>query len=199
MAKFGRADIRKIIGEGCTDEIETALMNLHHSIVDEIKDQLDAAQSYKADAEKLASVQAELDKLKSGDFENRYTKEHEAFEAYKKQIADGEELTRKKAAYRQLLTDEHISEKRLDAVIRLTDFSGMKLDKDGNLADADKLKEAIKSDWSEYITTDKQSGADVGNPPAKDSNGFGAMTLVQKMAYANQHPGAPEVVAWLNN
>ena len=49
MAKFARAEIRKIIGESCTDEMETALIALHHSIVDDVKDQLDAA---KADAAK---------------------------------------------------------------------------------------------------------------------------------------------------
>ena len=165
MAKFTRAEIRRIIGESCTDEMETALIALHHSIVDEVKDRLDEAQQYKADAEKLPEALKELDALKEGDFESKYAKEHEAFEAYKRQIADGEELNRKKAAYRQLLADEHINEKRLDAVIRLTDFSGMKLDKDGKLQDTDKLKADIKSEWSEYIATDGTRGAEVGTPP----------------------------------
>ena len=203
MAKFGRADVRKIIGEACTDEMEAAILALHHSIVDEIRDQLDAANAeaakYKADAEKLPGVQKELSDLKGGeDYKAKYEKEHADFDAYKKQIADGEELTKKKAAYRKLLADEHISEKRLDSVIRLTDFSGIKLDKDGNLQDVDELKETIKSEWAEYITTERMDGVNPGTPPGKDGSGFGAMTLAQKMAYANQHPGAPEVVAWLN-
>ncbi len=175
MAKFGRADVRKIIGEACTDEMETAILALHHSIVDEIRDQLDAANAetakYKAEAEKLPGVQKELSDLKSGeDYKAKYEKEHADFEGYKKQIADGEELTKKKAAYRKLLADEHISEKRLDSVIRLTDFSGIKLDKDGNLQDVDSLKKAIADEWGEYKTTTRQRGAEVGNPP-KDNDG----------------------------
>lgn len=186
MAKFGRADVRKIIGEACTDEMETAILALHHSIVDEIRDQLDAANAetakYKADAEKLPGVQKELSDLKSGeDYKAKYEKEHADFEGYKKQIADGEELTKKKAAYRKLLADEHISEKRLDSVIRLTDFSCIKLDKDGNLQDVDSLKKTIADEWGEYKTTTRQRGAEVGNPPKDDNGGKGPASDIREL------------------
>ena len=176
MAKFARAEIRKIIGESCTDEMETALIALHHSIVDEVKDQLDAAKSeaekYKAEADKLPDIQKELDAIKGGeDYKAKYDKEHEDFEAYKKQIADGEELSKKKTAYRKLLADEHINEKRLDAVIRLTDFSNIKLDKDGNLQDTDKLKKSIGEEWGEYKVTTQKRGAEVATPPQGDNGG----------------------------
>ena len=176
MAKFARAEIRKIIGENCTDEMETALIALHHSIVDEVKDQLDAAKAetakYKAEADKLPGVQQELDALKGGeDYKAKYDKEHKDFEDYKKQIADGEELTKKKAAYRKLLADEHISEKRLDAVLRLTDFSGIQLDKDGNLQNTDALKKAIGEEWGEYKVTTQKRGASVPTPPSEDNGG----------------------------
>lgn len=176
MAKFARADIRKIIGEACTDEMETALIALHHSIVDEVKDQLDAAKAdaekYKTEADKLPGIQQELDALKSGeDYKAKYDKEHQDFENYKKQIADGEELSKKKAAFRQLLVDEHISEKRLDAVIRLTDFTGIKLDKDGKLQDVDGLKKTIGEEWGEYKVTTQKRGAQVATPPSGGNAG----------------------------
>ena len=41
----------------------------------------------------------------------------------------------------------------------------MHLDKDGNLTDVDKLRESIKSDWSDYITDTIVKGAEVENPP----------------------------------
>lgn len=203
MAKsLTRAEIRRIVGEGCTDEIVTALMEAHHGVVDEIRDLLDAARDeaakYKAEADRVPGLRQELEQLQGGeDFRAKYDKEHQDFEAYKKQIADGEELTRKKAAFRRLLSEERVSDKRLDAVIRLTDFSRMKLDKEGNLEGADDLRAGIREDWAEYITTERTDGAKPGSPPSTDSSGFGAMTLAQKMAYANAHPGAPEVVAWL--
>ena len=173
--KFTRAEIRRIIGESCTDEMETALVNLYHANVDELKDRLDAAAAeaakYKTEADRLPDIQKQLADLSSGDYKAKYEKEHEEFETYKKQIADGEELSKKKAAYRKLLADESINEKRLDAVIRLTDFSKMKLDKDGNLQDAENLKKAIVDEWGEYKVTTQERGADVGTPPEMGKGG----------------------------
>ena len=173
MKGFTRADVRKIIGENCTDEMETAILALHHGVVDSIKDELDTARSeaakYKAEADKLPDIQKQLES--SGDYKAKYEKEHHAYEEYKKQIADGEELTRKKAAYRKLLAEENINEKRLDAVIRLTDFSGMKLDKDGKLEDVEDLRKNISKEWGEYKVTTQERGADVGTPPEMGKGG----------------------------
>ena len=179
-----------------TDEQISAIMEEHVSVTDALKKQRD---EYKADAEKLPEVQKQLDAFKGGeDYKAKYEKEHGDFEAYKQKIAQDAETEKVKAAYRKLLTEEKISEKRLDAVVRLTDFSKMKLDKDGNLQDADKLRSDIKSEWSDYIQTEEIKGAKVDNPPKIDNNTFDSMSLTQKMAYANQNPTAPEVIGWLN-
>lgn len=87
MAKFTRAEIRKIIGESCTDEIENQLVALHLGVVDPLKDDVTR---YKADAEKLPGVQKELDDLKGkGDdgYKEKYESEHKAFEDYKTSVA----------------------------------------------------------------------------------------------------------------
>ena len=76
MAKFTRAEIRKIIGEGCTDEIENQLVALHLGVVDPLKDDVTR---YKADAEKLPGVQKELDDLKAqgdGGYKAKYISIH---------------------------------------------------------------------------------------------------------------------------
>ena len=80
MAKFTRAEIRNILGEACTEEIENRLVALHLGVVDPLKDDLT---KYKADAEKLPGVQKELDDLKAagdGGYKEKYEKEHSAFE-----------------------------------------------------------------------------------------------------------------------
>ena len=41
MPKFTRSDIRKILGEACTDEIENNLIALHLGVVDPLKDDLE--------------------------------------------------------------------------------------------------------------------------------------------------------------
>ena len=196
MPKFTRAEIRNILGDAHTDEIENRLIAVHLAVVDPLKDDL---QRYKADAEKLPGVQQELDNLKAagGDWETKYNDEHAAFEKYKFEVAAAAKIEKIKAAYRELLKDVGINEKRFEAILRLTDFSKMKLG-DSGLEDADELKKAIKSDWAEYIPETREDGADVDNPPdGGKPTTFENMSLTEKMAYANQHPSAPEVTAWL--
>lgn len=195
MPKFTRDMIRDILGEAHTDEIENRLIAAHLAVVDPLKDDL---QKYKADAEKLPGVQQELDNLKTagGDWETKYNEEHTAFEKYKSEVAAAAETEKVKAEYRKLLQELGINEKRFDAILRLVDFSEMKLG-DKGLEDVDKIKESIKSDWADYIPETHEDGADVGNPPNNPSTPFDKMNLTEKMAYANQHPNAPEVMNWL--
>lgn len=154
---------------GLTDEQISSIMEEHTNVVDALKNQRDG---YKADAEKLPGVQQELDALKNGeDFKAKYEQEHKAFDEYKQTVAKNEQLEKTKAAYRKLLLDEKINEKRLDGIIRLTDFEKIKLDKDGNLADLDALKAGIDKEWGEFkvntvVKTDKPS-----TPPTNDNGG----------------------------
>lgn len=197
MPKFTRADIRNILGEAHTDDIENRLIAAHLAVVDPLKDDL---QRYKADAEKLPGVQKELDDLKAAsadnEWETKYNDEHTAFEKYKADVAAAAETEKVKVEYRKLLQELGINEKRFDAILRLVDFSEMKLG-DKGLEDVDKIKESIKSDWADYIPETHEDGADVGNPPNNSSTPFDKMNLTEKMAYANQHPNAPEVMNWL--
>lgn len=62
MAKFTRAEIRAIIGEACTDEIENKLVALHLGVVDPLKDDL---QKYKTEAEKIPGIQRQLDEARA--------------------------------------------------------------------------------------------------------------------------------------
>lgn len=148
---------------GLTDEQVGAIIDEHTGVTDALKKQRD---DYKAEAEKLADARKELDALKGGeDYKARYEEEHKSFEAYKADVAKKENRAKVEAEYRKLLADEKISAKRIDAVIRLTDLDGMKLDKDGHLTDTDKLREGIRKDWSEYITETTERGAQVATPP----------------------------------
>lgn len=197
MPKFTRDMIRDILGEAHTDEIENRLIAAHLAVVDSLKDDL---QRYKADADKLPGVQKELDDLKAAsadnEWETKYNNEHTAFEKYKSDVAAAAETEKVKVEYRKLLQELGINEKRFDAILRLADFSEMKLG-DKGLENVDKIKESIKSDWADYIPETHEDGADVGNPPNGSSTPFDKMNLTEKMAYANQHPNASEVINWL--
>lgn len=163
-------------GMGLTEEQVSAIIEEHTNVTSALKDQV---KEYKADAEKLPEVQKELDKLKNdtsaSDWESKYNTEHKAFEKYKSDIADKEKAASLKDAYKKLLTECKVSEKHINSVMRVTDFSKMKLTDNGELEGADELKKAVEKEWSDFIPTEETKGADVDNPPSEDhdSNGNG--------------------------
>ena len=184
MARFARADIRKIIGEACTDEMENALIALHLGVVDPLKDELN---NVKADAAKIEELQKEVEKLnaekKDGeDWKAKFEKEHADFGEYKTQIEKDKAADTVKGLYRTLLKEAKVDEKRIDSILKVTEFSTMKVDKDGKLEGADKLSEAIKNDWKDFIVTVQKNGAGVETPP--DNNGT-KMTREQIMQIKN--------------
>lgn len=162
---FGRKWLDEILQNEDLSPKEKAqkIMDEHINVTNGLKDERD---SYKTEAEKAADLQKQLDDLANGeDFKKKFEDEHRAFEDFKKQTASEAEAAKVRSAYRKLLAGEGISEKRLDAIIKVTDFSGMKLDKDENLEKADELKKAINSEWGEFKTTVTERGAQVDKPP----------------------------------
>lgn len=118
MAKFTRAEIRNILGDACTEEIENRLVALHLGVVDPLKDDLT---KYKADAEKLSGVQKQLDDLKAagdGGYKEKYEKEHSAFEAFKTDITAKESKEAKEKAVRAYFESKNITGANLDLAMR---------------------------------------------------------------------------------
>jgi hypothetical protein len=207
MAKFTRAEIRKIIGESCTDEIENQLVALHLGVVDPLKDDVTR---YKADAEKLPGVQKELDDLKGkGDdgYKEKYESEHKAFEDYKTSVAAEKTTAAKEKALETALKKVGIADKRLQSVARLCKGDGLldklELDEKGAIKDSDKLETSLKESYSDYIVTTSTRGANTANPPA-GNGGSGSITAeaFKKMGYAERlklYKESPEQYAELAN
>ena len=148
---------------GLTDEQITAVMEEHVAVVEGLKADRD---KYKEQAEQAADLQKQLEGLQGGEnWQEKYEKEHESFENFKKQTAQDAEAAKVRSAYRKLLADEKIPEKRLDSILKVTDFSKMKLDKDGKLEKEDELRKAINDEWSEFKVTVTEKGATVEKPP----------------------------------
>ena len=156
---------RKMLkGMGLTDEQIDSIIEEHTAVTDALKEK---AQKYDSTQAKLSEVQKELNLLKEGgsDWEDRYNKEHEAFENYKKDVETQAEAEKTKSAYKALLKSQNVSDKRIDTILKLTDFSELKLTKEGKIANEDKVIEKIKEDWSDLIGTESSKGADVSTPP----------------------------------
>lgn len=156
-------------GLNLTDDQIVAIIEAHTDTVDAIKKERDR---YKAEAEKLPDIQKELDDLKAADWKSKYEKEHTSFDDYKKDISKKELTAKIKAAYRKLLTDAKVGESHHDSILKVTDFSTMKLNEDGTLADANKLSDAIKKDWSGFIATTRVVTPDPATPPQGDPSGM---------------------------
>ena len=154
-------------GMGLTEEQVSAIIEEHTNVTSALKDQV---KEYKADAEKLPEVQKELDDMKkdtsASDWEKKYNDEHSAFENYKKDVANKETAAKVRSAYKKLLSECKVGDKHIDSILRVTDFSGMKLTDSGELDGADALKEKIGSDWSGFITTkETKPSGDPSTPP----------------------------------
>lgn len=191
---------RKLLkGMGLTDEQVDTVIEAHTETVDGLKEQRD---TYKADADKLKTVQAELDQLKGGeDWKAKYETEHAAFDTYKKTIAANEQTAKVKEAYKALLLENKVDDKRIDSILRVTDFAEMKLGDDGKLTDAENLSKAIKTDWAGFIVTDGKQGAHVDNPPKggatittradiykKDEHGRYVLSTAERQKALAEHP-----------
>lgn len=185
---FSRTFLKSL---GLEDDKVTAIMEEHVAVTDALKKQRD---DYRVEAEKIPEMQKEIDTLKSAeDFKSKYDQEHQAFEDYKTKVQQEAETEKVKAAYRSLLAEQKVNEKRLDVVMRATDFSAMKLDKDGKLENADALKQSIQEEWADFIVKTEHRGARVDTPPKTDNDGKPA-TRARELAnsYFAQKYGAPK-------
>lgn len=189
-----KSDIRAVLkNENATDEEKIGeILDLLHVETDQLKAELD-------DAKDSAKNKAGEWETKAKEWENKYNSEHTAFEDYKANETKMQESKAKENAYKELLTSAGVSNKLVDLVVKASakEIEALTL-KDGKIEGAEELTKSIKENYKDYITTTEQRGADIQNPP--DNGGgsaFEKMPLSEKMEYANTHPDAPDVKAWL--
>lgn len=150
------------------------IINAHSETVEALKEERD---SYKEKAEKFDKVQSDLeaankkleDFSKNDTYKVKYDALKEDFDEYKKGIETEKANSSKLAAYKQLLKEVGISEKRIDAVSRLAELDKIKLDKDGKIEGADELKKSLAEEWADFIVKDGKEGAETSTPP--ENNG----------------------------
>lgn len=114
-------------------------------------------------------------------WKTKYDALKDDFEAYKKDITAKESEAAKNNAYKALLKEAGVSEKRLETVLKAEkpNISGLELGEDGKFKDSDKILESIKNEWADFITTTQTKGAQTSTPPS--NNGGGKMTKADIM------------------
>lgn len=161
------------------------IINAHTEVTDSLKAERD---KYKEDADKLPNVQKELDDLKEANGKDpwkvKYDAMKEEFDNYKNEQSAKETKASKSAAYKALLKEAGVADKRIEAVLKVSDVDSVELDKDGKIKGADKLIESIKSEWSDFIVSSSAAGANTSNPP--DNNG-GALKTREDIYKTDEH------------
>ena len=171
---------------GIEDEKIDQIIEAHVETTDSLKADRD---KYKEEAEKISDVQKELEAVKKerdelqekvdadDSYKAKYESEHAAFEEFKTGVNAEKEDAKKASAYKALLKKAGISDKRHDAILKLNKYKDLTLDENGEAVDADKIVDALKDEWSEFVVTTRTEGAKTENPPV--NNGKTTMTIEQ--------------------
>lgn len=173
------ASIKEILSKAGVDsdhmkDAVDSIMEGHNASVDALIEERD---SFKTKAEKVDELTKQLEKTQkdlveatSDDAEQKlkakYDMLKEEFKEYKKEIEAKATKENKEKAYKDMLKEAGISEKRLESVLKVSDIDSIELDDDGNIVDKDDLLKSIKEEWSDFITTADVKGANTDNPPA---------------------------------
>lgn len=153
------------------------IIDAHQAVIDEIAKERDAykadVEKYKAEAERLAPVEKELIKANAKLEDAEKTAEklkalQSEYDDYKADVSAKATQSAKEKAYRELLKQAGVSDKRYDSIIKVSDLSGIELDKDGNIKDAKSIVNNIKSEWADFVVTEGKSGANTATPPANN-------------------------------
>lgn len=183
---------------GIEAEKQDEIISQHIGTLNEVKDERDQlkleVEKLKKEAEKYASTEKELEEAKKtiadlesseGDgFKKKYEDLQAEFDTYKKEIETKAATEKKTNAYKQLLKEANIPEKRFDAVIKLSgdEIDKIEFEEDGKIKDSDTIKKGIEENWSDYIVTSGKQGASTPTPPSNDGNGGGGKSRAAMIA-----------------
>lgn len=170
------------------------IMKAHVEVVNALKDERDKIQA------SLDESQRQLSNSKSEtkDWQTKYESERTAFEDFKTAATEAETKKAKESAYREALVKAGVPDKVIPSILRIADLEAVEFDEGGAVKDSAKLVESTKTQWADFIPVSGEKRDNPDNPPEKAPTGkeaFEAMTLSQRMQYANAHPD--EVAAYL--
>lgn len=176
---FTREFIRKAAKESGVEipkELEDVLVQEHLSA----RDAYATAQVKTAlDENKPEPVPAVKDTPEYKDLKERYDTLANSVSAEKERAA-------KEKAYRALLKSANIEEKHHDQLVRASaeDINNIEFDENGNVKNSNELTGKIKTNWSSFVRSETETGAQTPNPPA---NNGGKMTRAE--IYAKDEKG----------
>ena len=185
-----KAQVREILSAaGVTSEnMSEAVDKIIDGHVTSVNALREDVAKYKADAEKLPTVQKELDDMKANtndSWKEKYDNLKGEFDKYKTDVQEKETHNKKVEAYKAILKDANLSEKGIEKAVKYADWDKIELDADGKLKGASDHIKAVKEEWAEYVTTTTTTGAKTSTPPANN----GGSKLTKAEIYARDEHG----------
>ncbi|MDE6763716.1 MAG: phage scaffolding protein [Oscillospiraceae bacterium] len=167
------ADFESIIKNHCSEDggiPAEAIAKLTKAISTTVGNEFVEKTRYKAKLEEIETLKTEKQTAEdSATTAESWKKKYETLEAETKAK---ETRSAKEKAYRSLLEAASVDGKHHNMLVKAAkeDIDGIELDKDGNIKNADKLTEKIKTDWSGFIVGVTEIGANTPNPPANNGS-----------------------------
>jgi hypothetical protein len=152
-------------GLSLTDEQIEAIFEAHGETVNGLKDKIKSVEAEKQKEVDELTEKLESNNTNSTEWEKKYNSLAEEFDTYKADQDKKATISAKTTAYKSLLREAGISDKRMDSIMRVTDLEGITLNKDGSIRDSEKLSETIKEEWADFIVSTNVAGANVPTPP----------------------------------
>lgn len=184
MASLSR---KFLAGIGVDEDKADLIIEKHQEVLSEVKEERD---SYKEKAEKCDALEKENEELKKASesgaddsYKVKYEALKEEHENFKKDVEAKAAQTKKESAFKSLLKEIGISEKRIESVLKVSDLSKLEFDEEGKIKDEETIKNNLKEEWSDFIATQESKGAKTSNPPA--NNGKTTMTREQIRAISD--------------
>lgn len=108
-------------------------------------------------------------------WKTKYDALKDEFKEFKNAQTAKETHDAKVKAFKEILKEVGISEKRADAVVKVSGeiIDAMELDENGKAKEGEKLANDVKTEWADFVVTSEKKGV---NPPAPPSNVGGGMT-----------------------
>ena len=173
------------------------IINAHSETVEGLKEERD---SYKEKADKYDKAQKDLDEAnrkiedlsKEDAYKVKYDALKEDFDNYKKDAEAQKVKATKTDAFKALLKEIGVSDKRIDSVIKVSGsaIDGLKYDKEGHIEGVDDLKKSLSTEWADFIVTEGKKGASTSTPPEGGKTGVKTREEIMKIKDTQERQAA---------
>lgn len=178
----------EVSGEALKKALD-AIITGHTESIEALREERD---NLRAEVAKLQTAEAKVKELKT-ELDNakekiskgeKYDELKAEFDEYKAKVGAEKTKASKEKAFKELLANAGIPEKRHSAIIKVTDLKDYELTEDGKFKGEDKITSAVKDEWADFISTEHKEGAKTANP-AENNGGKMSKDEILKIADAS--------------